>query len=468
MTVPIETSRVSYAGNGVTTVFSTQFYFLEESDLRVVSISGLGVETTLALGVNYSVTMPASVGAAGSITMLSGAPAVGETLRIERDVMLVQDASFRTQGSFSPAVHEDAMDRLMFGIQELDRRVGDLESAGAPGSVVAGDGLFFTGVNLHAGAGAGVVVNANDVAVDFGVTADMAKVSSTVADAGSMDKAARVDHKHDIESGVPNDLVVGDTALEGSSTSVALADHTHGVPVGAPVDLDAGAKATGSAGTFSDSDHKHTITTGVPVDITDATNASGAATSLARSNHQHAHGNRGGGTLHAVATAVAAGFMPASIFDALSAILASKSHVHAFQGAAQSMPTGAGGANCIFGTEDYDADAEYDPATGIFTAKAAGYLLVTLNYSLASVAWAATNAISLGIIRNNGADITEATVTDVIDAAVTRPVSLHVAKVVRVAAAGETIRGVLAHNQGGAVNSGGTRATCSLTIHRIL
>lgn len=468
MTVPIETSRVSYAGNGVTTVFSTQFYFLEEADLRVVSISGLGVETTLALGVNYSVTMPASVGAAGSITMLSGAPAVGETLRIERDVMLVQDASFRTQGSFSPAVHEDAMDRLMFGIQELDRRVGDLESAGAPGSVVAGDGLFFTGVNLHAGAGAGVVVNANDIAVDFGVTADMAKVSSTAADAGSMDRAARIDHKHDIESGKPNDLVVGDVALEGVATGVALADHTHGVPVGAPVALDAGAPATGSAGTFADSDHKHTITTGAPVDITDATNATGAATSLARSNHQHAHGNRGGGTLHAVATAVAAGFMPASIFDALSAILASKSHAHAFQGAAQSMPTGAGGTTCIFGTEDYDADAEYDPATGIFTAKAAGYLLVTLNYSLASVAWAATNAISLGIIRNNGADITEATVSDVIDAAVTRPVSLHVAKVVRVAAAGETIRGVLAHNQGAAVNSGGTRATCSLTIHRIL
>ena len=37
--------------------------------------------------------------------------------------------------------------------------------------------------------------------------------------------------------------------------------------------------------------------------------------------------------------------------------------------------------------------------------------------------------------------------------------------------AAETLRRfwtMLAHNQGGAVNSGGTRATCSLTIHRIL
>lgn len=314
MTVPIETSRVDYAGNGVTTVFSTVFYFMSAADLRVVDIDGAGVETTKVLGVDFTVTLPASVGAAGSVTMVT-APAAGHTLRIDRDVSLVQDTSFRTQGAFSPAVHEDAMDRLMFAIQELDRRTKALESAGVPASVVAGDGLYFSGTNLHVGAGGGVVVDANKVAADFGLTVDVTKVTSTVGDAGSIDQVARIDHKHDIESGTPNDLVVGDTALEGSAAGVALADHTHGVPKGGTGDLailDTAAAAAGVSGLFADAAHKHEVKLGNPVTISDSTNADGVDTGFARADHLHAHGSRGGGTLHDVATSSVAGFMSAT------------------------------------------------------------------------------------------------------------------------------------------------------------
>lgn len=51
------------------------------------------------------------------------------------------------------------------------------------------------------------------------------------------------------------------------------------------------------------------ITTATAVEITDATNSVGIQNSLARSDHGHAHGNRGGGTLHALATAGVHGFM---------------------------------------------------------------------------------------------------------------------------------------------------------------
>ncbi len=43
------------------------------------------------------------------------------------------------------------------------------------------------------------------------------------------------------------------------------------------------------------------IPTAAGITITDASNSEGSATTLARSDHTHAHGNRGGGTLHAAA-----------------------------------------------------------------------------------------------------------------------------------------------------------------------
>lgn len=54
------------------------------------------------------------------------------------------------------------------------------------------------------------------------------------------------------------------------------------------------------------------LTTATAVELTDSTNAEGAAASFARSNHTHAHGNRGGGTLHAAVTTSTNGFMTAA------------------------------------------------------------------------------------------------------------------------------------------------------------
>jgi len=51
---------------------------------------------------------------------------------------------------------------------------------------------------------------------------------------------------------------------------------------------------------------------GVPVEISDFTNAEGTAIDYARRDHVHAHGNRGGGSLHALATSIEAGFMSAA------------------------------------------------------------------------------------------------------------------------------------------------------------
>lgn len=115
-------------GTGLATVYNTGFYFLLASTV-VVKLTPIatGIEALLVLGVHYTVTMPAGIGLNGSITMLV-APALGDALLIERTVPITQAMSLRTQGSFSPPIHEDSFDRGTFVDQQLDRRISALEA----------------------------------------------------------------------------------------------------------------------------------------------------------------------------------------------------------------------------------------------------------------------------------------------------------------------------------------------------
>lgn len=51
------------------------------------------------------------------------------------------------------------------------------------------------------------------------------------------------------------------------------------------------------------------LPTGSPVTISDSTNSDGIENTFARADHGHSHGNRGGGSLHAVVTTLVNGFM---------------------------------------------------------------------------------------------------------------------------------------------------------------
>jgi len=312
MTVPIETSKTVYAGDGVATVFGTGFYFLAKSEVVVKLKLDGGTEVVQTLGVHYTIALPASVGSNGSVTMLTAPPALS-VLTIERTVPYTQVTSFRTAGTFSRAVHEDAMDELAFQNQQNSRRLSALESAGAAGDVIAGNGLAFSGKTLHVGAGAGIQANADTVEVLYGAAADLADVAKSAEAAGVANTAARTDHKHDISTGVPvaGAVAIGNAAGEGTATSLARSDHQHAVAAPpAPADVTKAAAAAGTATTFARADHKHDITTANVATVTDATNAEGVATTLARADHTHGHGDRGGGTLHALVVAGgAAGFM---------------------------------------------------------------------------------------------------------------------------------------------------------------
>lgn len=463
MSVPIETSSSLFTGNGATVDFVTGFYFRLTSEVVVTLTPSGGTPVVQTEGVHYTVAACSDFGQAdGEVTMVTAPPAASE-LKIERTVPFTQATSLRQAGEFDPAAHEDQFDEVVFQTQQLHRRLSALESAGAVGSVVGGNGLSFAGTTLNVGAGAGIQANADTVEVLYGAAAAIADVTKAAESAGVANTAARSDHKHDISTAVAGAVVAGAAASEGAATSLARSDHGHSVAVGAPVAVDAAAAVTGASGNFSDANHKHVVTTAAPVEITDSTNASGASTALAAAQHTHAHGNRGGGTLHAEATSGAAGFQSAADKASMTAIgtVALLSKVAASSTAPQSIATGLGGGAVLTGyTETLDSDSEFNPATGVYTAKQAGNVLVLGQVLSGNVAWPALTRVYLGI-RKNGVTV-GVLCAHFLDTGVTRQAIFEGTRFFTVAI-GDTIDLYVAHDQGGNVNFSGY-----LAIHRFV
>ena len=117
MTISTTASRISYNGNGVTTVFSFPYRFLTNGDLVVLSVSSTGVETTKTLTTDYTLT-GAGDDAGGSVTMLV-APAVDTRLIIYRDTAITQETDYISGDPFPAETHERALDRLTMIAQEI-------------------------------------------------------------------------------------------------------------------------------------------------------------------------------------------------------------------------------------------------------------------------------------------------------------------------------------------------------------
>lgn len=136
MTVTNENRSVTYDGDGSTTVFPVAndgvIYFLQASDLLVTLIDADGVDHVQALTTDYTVSGAGNADG-GSVTMLT-APAVGERLRIERWVDILQPTNYPENTKFPAASHERALDRLTMIDQqqqgEIDRAPKFSETSG--------------------------------------------------------------------------------------------------------------------------------------------------------------------------------------------------------------------------------------------------------------------------------------------------------------------------------------------------
>lgn len=110
-----------FACNGSTTVFPFAFKVFSASDVAVVlRTDATGVETTLVLTVDYTVSLNANqdTNPGGSVTTV-GAYAAGITLTLTSKVQYLQPTDLTNQGGFYPKVITTALDRLTIFSQQL-------------------------------------------------------------------------------------------------------------------------------------------------------------------------------------------------------------------------------------------------------------------------------------------------------------------------------------------------------------
>lgn len=120
MTVASATRRADYVSDGVQTVFPYAFLVLDQTHLLVTKRDLAGIETTLVLGTDYTVS---GVGTAtgGNVT-LSAAITSGFALAITRSLPLTQNTSLRNQATFYAQTIETMMDLLtMMELQQQDQ-----------------------------------------------------------------------------------------------------------------------------------------------------------------------------------------------------------------------------------------------------------------------------------------------------------------------------------------------------------
>jgi hypothetical protein len=167
-----------FVGNGSQTAYPFAFKVFLTSDLSVVqSISE--VETTLALGVNYTVTLNGDQEAApgGTVNMIV-APAAGTLLTLLSSVPATQPVELTNAGGFYPEVLNDALDRLTILHQQQAEVLGRAVTVPVSSSVLPEDFLINTAMDAAAVATAAAEAAATSAEESATAAATSAAVAS--------------------------------------------------------------------------------------------------------------------------------------------------------------------------------------------------------------------------------------------------------------------------------------------------
>lgn len=122
----VNTTKITsgpYPGNDIADTFSYGFRVEDKTQLIVFETDDTGVETTLVVDTDYTVA-GIGVDAGGIVTRTAGALPTGYVWYIRSDYKETQLTAFGSQGGFFPDVHEAAMDKLTFLIQQIDDILG--------------------------------------------------------------------------------------------------------------------------------------------------------------------------------------------------------------------------------------------------------------------------------------------------------------------------------------------------------
>lgn len=129
-------SSASFEGDSVATDFPLPFRVLDDDDLLVRTTTDDGeTYTTLVLDDDYELEGTGPDNGTGTpeavtLTLTAGALPTGTRLVVERNTDPTQLSTFQPQGEFSPIVFSRMVDKNTLLIQELQRRVAQLESLG--------------------------------------------------------------------------------------------------------------------------------------------------------------------------------------------------------------------------------------------------------------------------------------------------------------------------------------------------
>jgi hypothetical protein len=126
MTISSEISKVTYLGDGATATFPIPFYFLANDEVKVIYTGEDATETVWSEGTHYALTgagLPAGGTMTVSIAPSDFTPESGTSLTIKRDLDLVQETDYPEGGQFPASAHEQALDRIVMLLQQMNEEV---------------------------------------------------------------------------------------------------------------------------------------------------------------------------------------------------------------------------------------------------------------------------------------------------------------------------------------------------------
>lgn len=127
MTISTSTRKAGpFVGSGSTGPFTFTFKVFQASDLLVVTLNTAnGVETTLALTTDYTVSLNANQNTSpgGTVTLVNPL-AVGFSMIISSQVAYTQETDLTNQGGFYPEVVTDSLDKATIQAQQIVEKQG--------------------------------------------------------------------------------------------------------------------------------------------------------------------------------------------------------------------------------------------------------------------------------------------------------------------------------------------------------
>lgn len=122
MTVTAKNTRVQYTGNGLVATYAYDWKILDQADLVVITTDLLGADTTLVLGVGYTVTGAGND--SGGNVVLTNSLATGQLLTVYVDMDIDQPTDLTNQQSPFLERIESALDRQALVSQQLAEKLG--------------------------------------------------------------------------------------------------------------------------------------------------------------------------------------------------------------------------------------------------------------------------------------------------------------------------------------------------------